>query len=335
MRTSGRSRLLLVGALVAGFTPAAAAAPLYSFARIEVPTASATYAYDINNGGLVVGRYSKGDSTLGFLFDGTNYVTIMRDGATLTAITGINDAGTMVGNYYDAAGLLHGFVSADGVDFLTLDFPGARPNTTGIQGINNRGEIVGLYYDSVGAARGFIYDRGEYTPFDVPNAAWTLVIGINDAGALVGAFKDTNAGNAYHGFIFDSGSYSVIDFPDAPATLVFGVNNHGDVVGAYDVGHVRAAFASLDTPPFGLVTAPSYAMGINDSREIVGWVGAGGQAVSYLATPCTDPPCEPPPVVEPVPEPSTMALFAVACGYVLLTARRNHSKAGLKARLYR
>jgi hypothetical protein len=45
-------------------------------------------------------------------------------------------------------------------------------------------------------ARGFLLARGArgpFTPIDVPGAPRTIVYGLNDAGAIVGQYENTNA----------------------------------------------------------------------------------------------------------------------------------------------
>ncbi len=65
---------------------------------------------------------------------------------------GINNAGVIVGVYFDVNGASHGFVLSGGV-YTTVDVPGATG--TAINSINAKGEIVGSYDDAGGATHGF------------------------------------------------------------------------------------------------------------------------------------------------------------------------------------
>jgi hypothetical protein len=64
--------------------------------------------------------------------------------------------------------------------------------------INNRGQIVVSTLaptdaDPLVAARGFLLARGAagpFTPIDVPGAPRTLAFGLDDAGAIVGAYEN-------------------------------------------------------------------------------------------------------------------------------------------------
>ena len=68
-------------------------------------------------------------------------------GATDTQAIDVNDAGAIVGDYFDAASVEHGFVSSGGT-FTAIDFPGAK--STAVAGINANGDIVGGYTDTTG-----------------------------------------------------------------------------------------------------------------------------------------------------------------------------------------
>ena len=62
-----------------------------------------------------------------------------------TGATGINDAGQIVGSYYDTSHNIHGFLKSGG-SFTRIDVPGAT--YTYSSGINNAGHIVGNYDDT-------------------------------------------------------------------------------------------------------------------------------------------------------------------------------------------
>jgi PEP-CTERM motif len=61
------------------------------------------------SGGNVVGDYSTGSATYGFLYNGGSYTTIAPPGATLTAATGV-DGGNVVGYYVGSGGTQYGFL---------------------------------------------------------------------------------------------------------------------------------------------------------------------------------------------------------------------------------
>ena len=118
-----------------------------------------------------------------FLKDGSSYTTFDYPGAIGTNVWGINDAGQIVGYYWDSTGS-HGFLK-DGSSYTSFDYPGAIG--TDAYGINDAGQIVGYYGDSTGS-HGFLKDGSSYTPFDYPGPVWTYAYGINDAGQIVGQY---------------------------------------------------------------------------------------------------------------------------------------------------
>ena len=72
-----------------------------------------------------------------------DFTTIDVPGATYSLAQGINDAGQIVGSFFDDSGF-HGFLLDVDGSYTTLDEPGA--NQTEPHGINNVGVIAGLYY---------------------------------------------------------------------------------------------------------------------------------------------------------------------------------------------
>ena len=66
------------------------------------PGSTLTEAFGINNRDQVVGLYSNGTSTEGFLYSGGTYTTLSFPGNTDTQAWGINDRGQIVGLYFNS-----------------------------------------------------------------------------------------------------------------------------------------------------------------------------------------------------------------------------------------
>lgn len=183
---------------------------------------------------------------------------------------GLNDAKEVVGFYFGADSVRHGFVY-NGNSYITFDYPGAV--RTDAYGINNAGTVVGWYDDSSGVRRGFIKDGTTYTTLDPPNASSTRPHDINDAGTIVGTFAD-NTGTS---FVYDGSNYTTLAYPGAAFTVAYGINNAGTVVGWYydgSDGHgfiYDGSYTTLDVPstPDRFVRS-SIAYGINDAGIVVG-----------------------------------------------------------------
>jgi uncharacterized membrane protein len=199
-------------------------------------------------------------------------------GATGTQASGINDAGQIVGSYFDA-GIPHSFLYVAG-SFTPIDIPGIT--RTFAKGINDAGHIVGDYgAGGVNRNHGFLYVGGSFTPIDVPGSSYTFANGINDAGHIVGTSDATTGGAVSSGFLYVGGSFTPITVPGNAYTQALGINNANHIVGLYAFNATAAAHGFLDvggsfTPidvPGGTNTFPQ---GINDADNIVGFTGNHG-----------------------------------------------------------
>ena len=150
----------------------------------------------------------------GFANNGGTFSNIDFPGASGTQAIGVNDAGQIVGDYFDAANIQHGYVNSGGI-FTGIDFPGATG--TAAAGINTTGDIVGVWSDATGS-HGFRLQAGVFTPLDFPLATSTTAFGITDTGEIAGVYNDA-AGNT-HGFIHASGAFSTVDVAGARSTLL-------------------------------------------------------------------------------------------------------------------
>jgi probable HAF family extracellular repeat protein len=210
------------GAIAGAYAVGSAAAPesvvFHGFLRkpsgavitVDVPGASATGAFGINNRGAVVGTYedSRGKGH-GFLLRRGMVTPIDPPDANQDAIFGniaasdINDQGEIVGFYPDARGTFHGFLYHKG-QFTELDPPQAAGNRNGFGasapfGINNRGQVVGQYVDADGVLHGYLWERKRgFETIDPPGGAasfcavapngqvcGTVAADINDRGQIL------------------------------------------------------------------------------------------------------------------------------------------------------
>ena len=205
-----------------------------------------------------------------------------------TYAQGINDAGEVVGYYYDSAGFAHGFRDSGG-NFTTLDYPSGIANSQSYpEGINDEGQIVGWYND-LRSDHGFLYSGGIYTAINDPLATVnTIPRDINDKGQIVGYYQDvtSSGGLANHGFIYSKGIYTAVDDPfasinphggsTANGTVALGINDKGQVVGYYfdSTGSTHGflysggKYTTLDDP---LGVEGTVATGINDRGQIAGY----------------------------------------------------------------
>jgi hypothetical protein len=180
---------------------------------LNFPGAEGTVASAINDMGHVVGQYwgtlfgQALERFHGFLWKDGEYITIDAafPDAMFTSLSGINNAGQIIGTYlHQRSG------SGDPNDY--------------------DGEIA------------FLYDNGSFTRLDSPDArapfdccgATTLPMDINNAGQILGSTYDGNGNLRF--FLYDDGNYSVItglpnnvtDFSSA-----WGLNDQSEIAGSY------------------------------------------------------------------------------------------------------
>ncbi len=132
--------------------------------------------------------------------------TIDPPGSVLTRAFGINSRGDIVGLYFSADNMTHGFLLTGG-QYVTIDAPDSiRTNAIGI---NSRGQIVGRYDTPDGVAHGYIYTGGQFQSFDHPLAAgFTVATDIAPSGAIVGRYQASD--KSFHGFLLTNAQQCVL-----------------------------------------------------------------------------------------------------------------------------
>lgn len=211
-----------------------------------------TWGEDINNVGQIVGYYEDTwQKKHGFLLEDGAFTQIDFSPAephTISYVTGINDAGLIVGHYFTGEDGnytdIYGFYY-DGETYTQVHVP--RAQYTYLHGVNNLGQMVG-YYQIPGSRRGFIYDvrDGSFTDIVYPGAISTYANDITDSGHVVGVYYSSYQ---FHTFIYDGTTYTPTDFPDELDTYARGINEAGRISGYY--------YSSPDYIWRGFVNCPS------------------------------------------------------------------------------
>jgi hypothetical protein len=194
-------------------------------------------------------------------------------------VTGINDAGVVVGHYTDSSFANHSFLDQGG-HFTPITIAGATSITA--TALNDAGTIAGYYTDANGI-HGFTLAGTTLTTFDDPNAVHgTYLYGINNQGVLAGYYYDTNF--VAHSFTLTGNNFTPItDYPGAVppppqdvtvGTFAQGINDSGRVVGiavGHQIGIIGFQFDGTNSTP---ITVPgaikTYARGINNAGDVVG-----------------------------------------------------------------
>jgi PEP-CTERM motif len=223
--------------------------------------AGAINAFGINVKGNIVGQFTSGNNTPGFILTsatGTTFTTINQPtGTTADVINaqGINNHGLVVGFYLGNDGQVHGFtanapttpggsITATAVTDPTIPpnpgEPGATFVFSQILGVNDNGLAVGYFGDSTTSQHGYLYHTltNSYTFLDDPAAMFhngvevTQITGINNSGEITGFYSDANG--VFHGFV------AVQSVPEPSSMVMLGVGLTGTLVAALRRGTRRA-----------------------------------------------------------------------------------------------
>jgi probable HAF family extracellular repeat protein len=136
--------------------------------------------------------------------------------------TSIGTQGGVVPTIFD-----HGKVT------VLIPFPGSRDQGGACTGINALGSAAGEGYDENGNSRGFVWDGRTYTIIPQLSGNYTVVLGMNAKGDVVGG--SALASDLIHAFLFRNGKMvdlgATIEGGDSQAAAV---NSTGEVTGYAD-----------------------------------------------------------------------------------------------------
>lgn len=244
-----------------------------NFQRIEYPGAGGTFIHDINDSGVVVGRYLIGGTSYGFVYDGSVFKEIRPSGASSCSVEGINNLGDIVG-WYDADEVRHGFLLPAGSErFQLINFPGYE--LYAVSDINDSGFIIGWHLLN-GIHYGFTYDGVSFNQsLSYPGATETTFASINDSGDITGFYLfPSEEREGQSAFIVDASlNQETLIYKDSDRTGTGGINNSGHVAGWYVAGGGRygfvydgTAYTSISYPGIG----DTKLTGINSSGVVAG-----------------------------------------------------------------
>ena len=220
-----------------------------------------------------------------------------NDTVGFTEGRGINNSGTVCGDYAHPDGNQSGFFLSGGT-FTEYDIPGAL--STDVLGINDAADFTGTFSDDDVTQQAFVSVGGTVTSFSVPGALLTLAYEINNSKQLVvGYFIDSSG--ILHGYYRDTNG--ALHFPIDPSgsvgTVLFGLNDRNWVVGRYaDSSGVTHGLFFVPPNNFFTFDYPGSTFtslnGISDQGNICGrFVDASGIAHGFIARVRGTPPTTP------------------------------------------
>jgi uncharacterized membrane protein len=176
------------------------------FRTVDVPFSTETRAEGINDVGVISGEYvDQQGNEHGYLLHDTEFETIDVPNSFSTDVWMVSNDGWLAGDYSSSTTVL-AYVRPKRGSFLTLNIPGSIAASA--RSINDRHEVVGRWDDDsvpgdplpcATQCHGFYWSNGRSTEIRFPGASYTVVLGINNSGHIVGRYVD--ASNNEHGFI--------------------------------------------------------------------------------------------------------------------------------------
>jgi hypothetical protein len=265
-------------------------------------TGNSTLPQKINERGDVVGVFidSNGVTRAFVRFSDGSFsdpIVDPNDTVGFTEGRGINNPGTVCGDYATSDGNSHGFFLSGGT-FTEYDVPGAV--STVVLGINDAASFTGGFDPGSGIFQGYVSVGGTITSFSVPGAILTLAYEINNSNQLVVGYYIDGSG-ILHGYFRDANGalHFPIDPPGSVGTVLFGLNDKNWVVGRYaDSSGVTHGLFFVPPNQFSTFDYPGSTFtslnGINDKGFICGrYVDASGIAHGIIARVRGTPPTTP------------------------------------------
>jgi hypothetical protein len=255
-------------------------------------TGNSTEPQKINERGDIVGIFldSLGVSRGFVRFSNGSFsapIVDPNDTVGFTEGRGINNRGTVVGDYATSDANNHGFFLSGGT-FTEYDIPGAL--STDVFGINDAADFTGTFSNDDVIGQAFVSVGGTVTSFSVPAATATLAYQINNSKQLVVGYYIDSSG-ILHGYYRDANG--ALHFPIDPSgsvqTILFGDNNRNWVVGRYaDASGVTHGLFFVPPNKFFTFDYPGSTFtslnGISSQGNICGrYVDASGIAHGFIA----------------------------------------------------
>ena len=160
---------------------------------------------------------------------------------TSTEAVAINNSGEVVGTYTDGDGShIFTYSSSGGTYAKRLSGTGAEASRPARSVSTISGEVIGNYW-SGGVEYGFLDQDGTITTLSYAGATATQVVGIDDAGEVVGDYTSDGAAVRLHLYRRQQWRLHRVQCPVAQETVITGINSSGEIAGYYfDLAVIRS-----------------------------------------------------------------------------------------------
>lgn len=208
--------------------------------------------------------------------------------ASLVVVKDINDAGQIVGTFFDQDFVKHA-VLWDATGWHQLAAPSGDEVHGIAYAINNHGQIAG-YADTLEASPGLLWNAatpGQYTLLSTDPVVVAIPNDINDDGVIVGLKGGFQTGEKFHPFSWTAQGglvdYGTPDNTDAGQNAIWtGINNAGQIVGGwnytrqiYHATRGQAGTASVSVFNEDSDAIESFIAAINEKGVGVGYADLG------------------------------------------------------------
>ncbi len=163
-------------------------------------------ARGINDSGMIVGMSSSSvvNQFRAVSFSGGAVQNLGTLGGNFSYAQSINNKGDITGNSNTSSQFEDGFYRPVAGSMLDV---GVLPGSYASNGldVNNSGQVAGYSYfaDNGAYSHSFVYDHGTLTDIGALGPGYSVAIGLNDGGAVVG-YSDTNGAGRYRAYLYQN-----------------------------------------------------------------------------------------------------------------------------------
>jgi probable HAF family extracellular repeat protein len=201
-----------------------------------LPGREHSWAYDVNERGVVVGESYSVDERLegeavkarAFLWRAGKLTDLgTLPGRPQSTARAINERGQVIGNAFTSGGASRAFLWQSG---RRTDLGAAGERESVAVAINDRGQVIGFRTLPSGEIRGFVWQNGRRVDLRGLGGRETRPSAINNRGEVVGT--STTTGGAEHAVVWVAGRVTDLGTLGGRRSSAVAIDEHGRIVGS-------------------------------------------------------------------------------------------------------